>query len=63
MVVQLGRAPSKRGVGLHFGPDVTRAFCEQNGLGMCRAKKQSSTVRSPNTFVMSAQIMLCAATK
>eukprot|EP01134_Creolimax_fragrantissima_P005817 CFRG5817T1 len=28
----LGRAPSKRGVGLHFGPDVTDAFCQQNGL-------------------------------
>ncbi|KNC84166.1 serine/threonine-protein phosphatase 5 [Sphaeroforma arctica JP610] len=27
-----GRAPSKRGVGLHFGPDVTDAFCKLNGL-------------------------------
>lgn len=27
-----GRAPSKRGIGLQFGPDVTAKFCEKNGL-------------------------------
>ncbi|KAK9481069.1 Metallo-dependent phosphatase-like protein [Lipomyces japonicus] len=27
-----GRGPSKRGVGLQFGPDVTARFCEANGL-------------------------------
>ncbi|KAF1944926.1 protein phosphatase 5 [Clathrospora elynae] len=27
-----GRGPSKRGVGLQFGPDVTKRFCENNGL-------------------------------
>lgn len=27
-----GRGPSKRGVGLQFGPDVTARFCERNGL-------------------------------
>jgi len=27
-----GRGPSKRGVGLQFGPDITKRFCEKNGL-------------------------------
>lgn len=27
-----GRQPSKRGVGIRFGPDVTAKFCEANGL-------------------------------
>lgn len=27
-----GRGPSKRGVGLQFGPDVTERFCDKNGL-------------------------------
>ncbi|KAK7546247.1 Metallo-dependent phosphatase-like protein [Phyllosticta citricarpa] len=27
-----GRGPSKRGVGLQFGPDVTKRFCERNKL-------------------------------
>ena len=27
-----GRGPSKRGVGLSFGPDVTREFLDANGL-------------------------------
>lgn len=27
-----GRAPSKRGVGVSFGPDVTRKFLQENGL-------------------------------
>lgn len=30
----LGRAPSKRGVGLAFGPDVTHRFLDDNGLDM-----------------------------
>ncbi|XP_063231189.1 serine/threonine-protein phosphatase 5-like [Bacillus rossius redtenbacheri] len=30
--VQPGRAPSKRGVGVQFGPDVTRKFVDLNGL-------------------------------
>ena len=29
---QPGRGPSKRGVGLQFGPDITKKFCENNGL-------------------------------
>jgi serine/threonine-protein phosphatase 5 len=27
-----GRGPSKRGVGMQFGPDVTKRFCENNRL-------------------------------
>lgn len=27
-----GRSPSQRGVGIRFGPDVTEAFCKENGL-------------------------------
>ncbi|CAN6644632.1 serine/threonine-protein phosphatase T [Trichomonascus vanleenenianus] len=27
-----GRGPSKRGVGIQFGPDVTKRFCEKNNL-------------------------------
>lgn len=30
---QLGRGPSKRGVGLSFGADVTKKFLEENNLG------------------------------
>ncbi|RSH87663.1 uncharacterized protein EHS24_000177 [Apiotrichum porosum] len=29
---QIGRGPSKRGVGLGFGPDVTRRWCELNKI-------------------------------
>lgn len=29
---QVGRGPSKRGVGLGFGPDVTRRWCEVNNI-------------------------------
>lgn len=27
-----GRGPSKRGVGLQFGPDITKRFCDNNNL-------------------------------
>lgn len=30
--VEIGRLPSKRGVGLSFGPDVTEEFCRINDL-------------------------------
>lgn len=31
---QLDRGPSKRGVGLSFGADVTRRFLHENNLGV-----------------------------
>lgn len=31
---EMGRGPSKRGVGIQFGPDVTKNFLDHNGLGM-----------------------------
>ena len=30
---QPGRSPSKRGVGVQFGPDVTETFCRTNDIG------------------------------
>ena len=30
----MGRSPSKRGAGLQFGPDITKAFLDKNGLEM-----------------------------
>lgn len=32
-----GKGPSKRGIGLSFGPDVTKKFLENNNLGMCKS--------------------------
>ncbi len=29
-----GRGPSKRGVGLSFGPDITKRFLDYNGLSL-----------------------------
>ena len=29
-----GRSPSKRGIAINFGPDVTKAFCDLNDLDM-----------------------------
>ena len=31
---QQGRAPSKRGVGIQFGPDITKKFLEANDLDL-----------------------------
>lgn len=32
-----GRGPSKRGVGVSFGPDVTKRFLHENNLGITLA--------------------------
>ena len=36
LLFQNGRCPSKRGVGISFGPDVTNKFLEKNDLGNYR---------------------------
>ena len=33
-VPQNGRHPSKRGVSMGFGPDISKRFLDSNGLGM-----------------------------
>ena len=33
LCLQPGRSPSKRGVGIQFGPNVTEEFLNRNGLG------------------------------
>ena len=33
-VPQNGRHPSKRGVSMGFGPDISKKFLDSNGLGM-----------------------------
>jgi diadenosine tetraphosphatase ApaH/serine/threonine PP2A family protein phosphatase len=35
---QAGRGPSKRGVGLSFGADVTKKFLDDNNLGRLHSK-------------------------
>lgn len=42
----VGRAPSKRGVGVAFGADVTQRFLEDNGLQLLvRSHEVRLTVR------------------
>ncbi|KAI6026160.1 phosphoprotein phosphatase [Pisolithus microcarpus] len=50
-----GRGPSKRGVGISFGPDVTRAWCTLNGVtGIIRSHEHEglcTTVFSAPNYV------------
>ena len=45
---QLGRGPSKRGVGLSFGADVTKKFLKENNLG----------IPSPSPYFLSSDTAL-----
>lgn len=40
---QLGRGPSKRGVGLSFGADVTKRFLQDNNLGESLCLRMKTT--------------------
>ena len=42
-----GRAPSKRGVGVAFGEDVTRAFLERNALDLLVRSHEVLTFSRP----------------
>ena len=60
---QLGRGPSKRGVALSFGADVTKKFLQENNLGKYRGilfteGEFTREMLSPFVFLMSCQILL-----
>ena len=44
---QNGRHPSKRGVGVQFGPDVSHKFLDDNGLGKASRKLMPKRCRLP----------------
>ncbi|KAJ1636339.1 serine/threonine protein phosphatase 5 putative [Pavlovales sp. CCMP2436] len=48
---QPGRSPSKRGVGLSFGPDVTQSFLERNGLKLV-VRSHEVKVRNEELFYL-----------
>ena len=43
-----GRLPSKRGVGLSFGPDVTADFLQRNGLKLLVRSHEVKDAGYPN---------------
>jgi serine/threonine-protein phosphatase 5 len=43
-----GRAPSKRGTALQFGPDVTKKFLALNGLGTAATLRSDDEGRPPS---------------
>jgi len=57
-----GRGPSKRGVGLQFGPDVTKRFCDKNGLDAVIRSHEVRMVRGSVEEEFSCRLHADAAT-
>ena len=60
---EAGRQPNKRGVGVAFGADVTRAFLERNGLELVvrshEVKDNGYEIEHGGLLVTSAFVFFC----